>query len=64
MYHMKPALSQIEYLEKKLAEIDQQIQEQSDIVSKSSQKITDLFFQKGKIYSELELMKRVRPYED
>lgn len=64
MYHMKPALSQVEYLEKKLAEIDQQIQEQSDIVSKSNQKITDLFFQKGKIYSELELMRRVRPYED
>lgn len=57
------ALSQIEYLEKKMQEIEEKIQTQYEIADGCNNMLNELFFQKGKLYSEIELMKRVRPYE-
>jgi hypothetical protein len=59
----KAALSQVEYLEKKLKEIDSKIESLLQSKEKADIEIRDLYFQKGKLYSELELMKRVPQYD-
>ena len=59
----KAALSQVEYLEKKLKEIDQQIEILQHSKEKTDMEIRELYFKKGKLYSELELMKRVPQYD-
>jgi|GEM_PF-4809602 len=59
----KAALSQVEYLEKKLQEIDQRIELLQRNKDEADIEIRDLYFQKGKLYSELELMKRVPQYD-
>ncbi len=60
----KPAaLSQVDYLKKKLKEIEIHIKEMEQDPENKGNEIKDLYFQKGKLYSELELMKRVPDYE-
>lgn len=60
----KPAaLSQVQYLEKKLQKLDDKIHKAEDKQQLASEEIKDLYFQKGKLYSELELMRRVPHYE-
>ncbi len=60
----KPAaLSQVDYLKKKLKEIEDQIKQLEKGQDNPGAEIKDLYFQKGKLYSELELMKRVPSYD-
>lgn len=55
-----PALSQVEYLEKKLEEIDKKIQEKDS----HDPELFELYFKRGKLYSEIELLKRVPAYDE
>lgn len=60
----KPAaLSQVQYLQKKLKKLDDKISKLENKQQLTSEEIKDLYFQKGKLYSELELMRRVPSYE-
>lgn len=59
----KAALSQVEYLEKKLQEIEETINAQQEIADGCQDALNELYFQKGKLYAEIQLMKRVQPYE-
>lgn len=60
----KPAaLSQVQYLQKKLKKLDDKIYKLENKQQLTSEEIKDLYFQKGKLYSELELMRRVPSYE-
>jgi hypothetical protein len=60
----KPAaLSQVQYLEKKFKELEEQIECLETRQQLTSEEIRDLYFKKGKLYSEIELMKRVPKYE-
>lgn len=60
----KPAaLSQVDYLQQKLNIIDNRIAELEQQQQLTGNEMKDLFFQKGKLYSELELMKRVPSYD-
>ncbi|MEB2276958.1 hypothetical protein C2I27_03780 [Priestia megaterium] len=60
----KAALSQVEYLEKQFQEVINKIK-LAEVEPKSvqQQELHDLYFQKGKLYSEIELMKRVPSYD-
>lgn len=59
----KPAaLSQVQYLEQKLKELEEQITQAEEEQKASGNVIKELYFKKGKLYSELELMKRVPHY--
>lgn len=53
-------LSQVEYLKKKLNNLENALENKKDI---TSEELKDLYFQMGKLYSELELMKRVPKYD-
>lgn len=60
----KPAaLSQIEYLEQKLGQLENEIRSLENKQSLTSDQIRNLYFQKGKLYSEIELLKRVPQYD-
>jgi hypothetical protein len=61
---MRAALSQLEYLQQKYDETMQKIQEMESKGVKCPQEYKDLLFQAGKLYSEIELMKRVPAYDD
>jgi hypothetical protein len=59
----KPAaLSQVEYLERKLTMINDKINEIEESCNPLPE-LMELYFQKGKLFSELELMKRVPSYD-
>ncbi|PES56066.1 hypothetical protein COD93_29690 [Bacillus cereus] len=60
----KAALSQVEYLESKYAEINEQISGLEEQQKETEHDLHELYFQKGKIFADLELMKRVPEYED
>lgn len=60
----KAALSQIEYLENKYIEINKQISALEKRQKEHDYNLHELYFQKGKIYADLELMRRVPKYED
>jgi hypothetical protein len=60
---MTVALSQVDYLQSELALIDNKIEELEGKQNLTGKEIKDLYFQKGKLYSELELMRRVPEYE-
>lgn len=57
------ALSQVEYLTKKLEETESRIKQVEASRLLSGSELVELFYQRGKLYSELELMKRVPHYE-
>lgn len=57
------ALSQVQYLEKKFQELEEKIECLETRQQLTSEEIRDLYFQKGKLYSEIELMKRVPKYD-
>lgn len=57
------ALSQVEYLEKKLHELEKRIQSLEKNQQLTSSELKDLYFQKGKLYADVELMKRVPKYD-
>lgn len=59
----KAALSQVEYLDKKLQEIEQQISQLENEQTSRSNALHELYFQKGKLFADLELMKRVPSYD-
>ncbi|ARC67273.1 hypothetical protein B14_200062 (plasmid) [Bacillus licheniformis] len=59
----KAALSQIEWLERKLEEVSNKIKSKEDNAAVAQKELKELYFQQGKYYSELELMKRVRQYD-
>lgn len=57
------SLSQVDYLKKKLELTEQRIHEVEESRLLSGTELVELFYQRGKLYSELELMKRVPSYE-
>jgi len=59
----KAALSQVEWLERKLEEVKNKIKSKEDNAAVAQKELKELYFQQGKYYSELELMKRVRQYD-
>lgn len=60
----KPAaLSQVHYLEQKLKRLEYGISDLENRQQLTGEEIKNLYFQKGKLYSELELMKRVPQYD-
>ncbi|GIN55014.1 MULTISPECIES: hypothetical protein [Bacillus] len=59
----KAALSQVEWLERKLEEVKSKIKSKEDNAAVAQKELKELYFQQGKYYSELELMKRVRQYD-
>jgi hypothetical protein len=61
---MCAALSQLEYLQKKYEETIHKIHEMESNGVTCPQEYKDLLFQAGKLYSEIELLKRVPAYED
>lgn len=56
------ALSQVDYLQEKLYELEALIRQVETDPHLSPNVLKDLYFQKGKVYSQMELMKRVTPY--
>ncbi|KAF2421635.1 hypothetical protein [Bacillus subtilis] len=59
----KAALSQVEWLESKLQKIENKIKSIEDQSAVAQTELKDLYFQQGKLYSEIELMKRVPQYD-
>ncbi|MED3627960.1 hypothetical protein P4478_12950 [Bacillus subtilis] len=59
----KAALSQVEWLENKLQKIENKIKSIEDQSAVAQTELKDLYFQQGKLYSEIELMKRVPQYD-
>jgi hypothetical protein len=58
------ALSQVDYLQNKLNAVEDQIKlVETDPLQQELIDISELYFQKGKLYSEIELLKRVPAYE-
>jgi hypothetical protein len=62
---MKAALSQQEYYIKKLEEIEQKITdiERNQEDHPLSDSLKELYFKKGKLFAEIELLKRIPKYE-
>ncbi|UYX56286.1 hypothetical protein M3Y14_34120 (plasmid) [Bacillus thuringiensis] len=60
----KAALSQVEYLQNKYDQVNERIISLETQQKKNDENLHDLYFQKGKIFADLELMKRVPVYED
>lgn len=56
------ALSQVQYLEKQFEEIENLIQNLEDKQEVTGKELRDLYFKKGKLFSDIELMKRVPNY--
>ncbi|MCD7911024.1 hypothetical protein KC480_05730 [Bacillus velezensis] len=59
----KAALSQIEWLESKLEEVEEKIKSKEYSAAVTQNELKDLYFQQGKYYSDLQLMKRVPEYD-
>ncbi|MBU5262057.1 MULTISPECIES: hypothetical protein [Bacillus subtilis group] len=59
----KAALSQVEWLESKLQKIESKIKSIEDHAAVAQNELKELYFQQGKLYSEIELMKRVPQYD-
>lgn len=58
----KAALSQVEYLEKLFEQVKEEIAAIEGRQKEENDQLRDLYFKKGKLYSEIELMKRVPSY--
>jgi hypothetical protein len=58
----KVALSQVEYLEKQFNEVKEKIISLENRQQLTHEELRELYFQKGKLYSDIELMKRVPKY--
>lgn len=56
------ALSQLQYLEKQFKKLEKKILRLEDKQNLTSEEIHELYFQKGKLFSEIELMKRIPNY--
>jgi predicted nuclease with TOPRIM domain len=54
--------SQVQYLSSKLRRLENKLNRLETKQQLTNDEIKDLYFQKGKLYSELELMKRVPKY--
>lgn len=60
----RAALSQVEYLQNKYDQVNERITSLETQQKKNDENLHELYFQKGKIFADLELMKRVPVYED
>lgn len=58
----KAALSQVEYLEKQFQQVKEDIAAIEGRQKEENDQLRDLYFKKGKLFSEIELMKRVPSY--
>lgn len=56
------ALSQVDYLQKQLNQLESLIDELENKQKVTGDELRDLYFKKGKLFSDLELMKRVPSY--
>jgi hypothetical protein len=61
---MHRSLSQLEYLQKKYQEVLQEINDMESQGLSHTEEYKELLFKAGKMYSEMELLKRVPAYKD
>jgi hypothetical protein len=60
----KAALSHTEYLEREFNKVKSRIRELESNARASAEELRELYFQKGKLYSDIELAQRIPSYEE